>query len=92
VAARPVSRIRRAALQTDNLLFAISRREVSMMSTLAVTAGFASHRRHNFSSSSSPHVGIEFRLARYWGVEPNRFRFTQDACAESQSFGSRGYQ
>jgi hypothetical protein len=34
VAAGPVSRIRRAALQTDNL-FEISRREVSMMSTLA---------------------------------------------------------
>ena len=45
-ATEPVSRIRRAALQTDNL-FTISRREVSMMSTLAATAGFASHRRHN---------------------------------------------
>jgi hypothetical protein len=46
-AAGPVSRIRRAALQTDNL-FEISRREVSMMSTV-VMAGFASHRRHKFS-------------------------------------------
>jgi hypothetical protein len=35
-------------LQTDNL-FEISRCEVSMMSTLAVMAGFASHRRHKFS-------------------------------------------
>jgi len=48
VTAGPVSRIRRAALQTDNL-FEISRREVSMMSTLAVMAGFASHRRHNLA-------------------------------------------
>jgi hypothetical protein len=48
LAAGPVSRIRRAALQTDNL-FEISRREVSMMSTSAVMAGFASHRRHKFS-------------------------------------------
>jgi hypothetical protein len=46
VSAKPVSRIRRAALQTDKL-FEISRREVSMMSTLSVMAGFASHRRHN---------------------------------------------
>jgi hypothetical protein len=46
VAAGPVSRIRRAALQTDKL-FEISCREVSMMSTLSVLAGFASHPRHN---------------------------------------------
>jgi len=45
---RPVSRIRRAALQTDKL-FEISSREVSMMSTLSVLAGFASHRRHKFA-------------------------------------------
>jgi hypothetical protein len=38
VAAGPVSRIRRAALKTDNL-FEISRREVSTMSTLSVLAG-----------------------------------------------------
>ncbi len=44
-AAEPVSRIRRAALQTGNL-FEISRCEVSMMSTLSVMAGFASYRRH----------------------------------------------
>jgi len=44
----PLSRIRRAALQTDNL-FEISRREVPVMSTLAVMADFASHRRHKFS-------------------------------------------
>jgi hypothetical protein len=31
------------------LLFEIGRREVSMMSTLAVKAGFASHRRHKFA-------------------------------------------
>jgi hypothetical protein len=35
-----ISRIRRAALQT-NKLFEISHHEVSMMSTLAVAAGFA---------------------------------------------------
>ena len=46
VAAGPVSRIRRAALQTDEL-FEISHCEVSMMSTSSVMAGFASHRRHN---------------------------------------------
>jgi hypothetical protein len=46
VAAGPVSRIRRTALQTDKL-FEINRCGVSMMSTLAVMAGFASHRRHN---------------------------------------------
>jgi hypothetical protein len=46
VAAGPVSRIRRVALQTNNL-FRISRREVSMMSTLAVMVGSASHWRHN---------------------------------------------
>jgi len=46
VAAGPVSRIRRAALQTYNL-FRISRHELLMMSTLSVMAGFASHRRHN---------------------------------------------
>jgi hypothetical protein len=46
VAAGPVSRIRQAALQTDNLL-RISRREVSMMSTSSAMAGFASHRRRN---------------------------------------------
>jgi hypothetical protein len=46
VAAGPVSRIRRTALQTDKL-FEISLCEVSMMSTLAVMAGFASHWRHN---------------------------------------------
>ena len=45
-AAGPVSRIRRAALQTEKL-FEISRCKVSMMSTLTVMAGFASHRRHN---------------------------------------------
>jgi hypothetical protein len=50
-AAGPVSRIRRTALQADNL-FEISRREVSMMSTLAVLAGFASHRRHNGRSET----------------------------------------
>jgi hypothetical protein len=44
--AGPVSRIRRAALQTDNL-FEISSCGASMMSTLPVMAGFASHRRHN---------------------------------------------
>jgi hypothetical protein len=47
VAAGPVSRIRRAALQVNNV-FEISRRRVSMMSTLAVMAGFASHRRHRW--------------------------------------------
>lgn len=47
--AKPVDRIRRAALQTDKL-FEISRCEVSMMSTLALMAGFASHRRHKFQS------------------------------------------
>jgi hypothetical protein len=46
VAAGPVSRIRRAALQTGNL-FEISRPELLMMSTLAVLAGFALKRRHN---------------------------------------------
>jgi|HubBroStandDraft_1064217.scaffolds.fasta_scaffold81553_3 hypothetical protein len=51
VAAGPVSRIRRSALQTDKL-FEISRYEVSMMSTLAVLAGFASHRRHNGRSET----------------------------------------
>ena len=49
----PVSRIRRTALQTDKL-FEISRCEVSMMSTSAVMAGFASHRRHNFSCAKFP--------------------------------------
>jgi hypothetical protein len=48
VAAGPVSRIRQAALKTDNL-FEISRRKVSTMSTLSVLAGFyltpASQRR-----------------------------------------------
>ncbi len=48
LAAGPVSRIRRSAFQTDNL-FEISRREASMMSTWAVAAGFASHRRHKFA-------------------------------------------
>src|SRR5215468_339882 len=48
MAAGPVSQICRAAFQMDNL-FEISRREVSMMSTLAVTTGFASHRRHKFA-------------------------------------------
>jgi hypothetical protein len=46
MAAGPVNRICRAALQT-NKLFEISSREVSMMLTWATTAGFASHRRHN---------------------------------------------
>ena len=48
MAAGPISRIRRTALQTDNL-FEINRRELSMMSTLSVLAGFASHRRHNLA-------------------------------------------
>jgi hypothetical protein len=56
VAAGPVSRIRRTALQIDNL-FEISRREVSVMSTLAVMAGSASHRRHNLLSTAGTHVG-----------------------------------
>ena len=51
VAAGPVSRIRRAAMKTDNL-FKISRREVSTMSTLSVLAGLASHRRHNGRSET----------------------------------------
>ena len=38
----PVSRIRQAALKTDNL-FEISRRKVSTMSTLSVVAGFTPH-------------------------------------------------
>ena len=51
LAAGSVSRIRRTALQTDNL-FEISRGELSMMSTLAVLAGFASHRRHHGRSET----------------------------------------
>jgi len=43
-----VSRILRAELQT-NKLFGINGHRMSMMSTLAVSAGFASHRRHNFA-------------------------------------------
>jgi hypothetical protein len=51
MAAGPVSRIRRAAMKTDNL-FKIRLRGVSTMSTVSVLAGFASHRRHNERSET----------------------------------------
>ena len=45
LAAGPVSRIRRVTLQPRKLLKR-NWRELSMMSILAMSAGFASHRRH----------------------------------------------
>jgi len=52
-----------ARWQTDNL-FEISRREVSMMSTLSVLAGFASHRRHNASLGSRSRAPSRLALLR----------------------------
>ena len=53
MAAGPVSRIRRTAMQTDKL-FEISRCDVSMMSILVVMVGFASHRRHSVVPEDCP--------------------------------------
>jgi len=56
LAAGPISRIRRTALQPPKLLER-NVLELSMMSTLAVWAGFASHRRHHLAvrdDSSAP--------------------------------------
>jgi len=62
VAPGPLSGIRQSAWQT-NKLFEISGGAVSVMATLAVTAGFASHRRHNccrgFATNSGFEVGID---------------------------------
>lgn len=56
--AGPVSRIRRAALQTDKF-FEISSREVSMMSTLSVLAGFASPTNLEIPNSFARYLSID---------------------------------
>jgi hypothetical protein len=87
-AAGPVSRIRRAALQTDKL-FEISLLEVSMMSTLSVLAGFASHRRHNASFEADVATeGVRPRLLAitsndmvYYSNYTSKVRYTANAAS-----------
>ena len=91
MAAGPVSRIRQAELQTDKL-FEISLRDVSMMSTLAVMAGFASHRRHDrdllrgggLASFTNPSLG-HFKRSHAWGA------LQEDSKSSGQELHSIGF-
>ncbi len=72
----PKSRIRRGVLQTRKL-FGFNRPSVSIVSALAVWAGFASHRRHNpehrnYCSFAKASLRECLRNLRWEGDTPTR--------------------